>query len=60
MPRLGHKRIENTMIYMQFVNFKSDVYYSTTTTVEGARKLAEDGWQKWGVINGVHVYREPK
>lgn len=61
MQRLGHKRIENTLIYTQLVQFESDQYYSTTaSSVEEAQKLAENGWEKWDVLNGVHIYRKRK
>lgn len=45
MKMLGHRSIQNTLIYTQLVNFESDENYSATaTTVEEARKLVEAGF----------------
>ena len=43
---LGHKRIENTMLYTQLISFGSDEYASAVAkTLEEARKLVEEGFE---------------
>ena len=57
--RLGHRSILNTMVYTQLVDWESDDYATATaTTVDEAKKLA--GWEKWDIIDGVHIYRKRK
>jgi integrase len=59
--RLGHRSILNTMVYTQLVDWESDDYATATaTTVDEAKKLAEAGWEKWDIIDGVHIYRKRK
>jgi hypothetical protein len=42
MKALGHRNIQNTLLYTQLVNFKSDEFHSTTAkTVQEAQKLVE-------------------
>ena len=58
---LGHKSIMNTEIYTRLVVFQEEEYYSATaTTVEEARKLAEDGWSFFCEMDGVKIFRKPK
>jgi integrase len=46
MKRLGHKRIENTLLYTQLVQFESDEYYSATAeNLNDAKKLIEGGFE---------------
>jgi integrase len=44
--RLGHKSIDNTMIYTQLINFESDEYHTgtATTTIE-AENLVQAGFE---------------
>ena len=59
--RLGHRSIPNTMVYTQLVDWESDDYATAmATTVDEAKKLAEAGWEKWDIIDGVHIYRKRK
>jgi integrase/recombinase XerD len=59
--RLGHRSILNTMVYTQLVDWESDDYATATaTTVDEAKRLAEAGWGKWDIIDGVHIYRKRK
>jgi integrase len=59
--RLGHRSILNTMVFSQLVAWESDDYATATaTTVDEAKKLAEAGWEKWDIIDGVHIYRKRK
>jgi len=45
MKLLGHRNIQNTLIYTQLVNFESDEYHSAVAkTVDEARKLVESGF----------------
>ncbi len=46
MKRLGHKRIENTLLYTQLIQFESDEYHSAVAeTTDEARKLIEAGFE---------------
>jgi hypothetical protein len=46
MKMLGHKSIQNTLLYTQLVNFENDDYYSATAkTVKEAQKLVEAGFE---------------
>jgi integrase len=46
MKRLGHKRIENTLLYTQLVQFESDEYHSATAeNLNDAKKLIEGGFE---------------
>jgi integrase len=46
MRRLGHKRIGNTLLYMQLVQFESDDYHSAVAeNVDEAKKLIEVGFE---------------
>jgi hypothetical protein len=61
MKMLGHKNINNTMVYTQLVNFESDNY---TTRISDAfkedRELIEAGFEYVTERNGVKIYRKPK
>jgi len=44
--QLGHKRIENTLVYTHLVSFEGDEYHSAVArTVDEARKLLELGFE---------------
>jgi site-specific recombinase XerC len=46
MKLLGHRSIQNTLIYTQLVNFESDQYHSATAeTTEEAEELVEAGFK---------------
>jgi len=46
MQLLGHRNIQNTLIYTQLVNFESSDYYSATAqTCEEAKQLVEQGFE---------------
>ena len=46
MKLLGHKNINNTLIYTQLIDFESDEYHSAVAcNVEEARKLIEAGFE---------------
>jgi len=46
MKMLGHKNIQNTLLYTQLINFESDDFHSATAqTVQEAQKLVEAGFE---------------
>jgi hypothetical protein len=46
MKILGHKNIQNTLLYTQLITFKNDDFHSATAkTVEDAQKLVEAGFE---------------
>jgi len=58
---LGHKRIENTMLYTQLITFESDEYASAVAkNLEEARKLVEAGFEYVTDIEGVNLFRKRK
>jgi len=61
MKLLGHKSIQNTLLYTQLVNFETDEYHSAVAeTVEEARKLIEAGFEYVCNFNGVRLFRKRK
>ena len=59
--KFGHRSILNTILYRHLVDWKAGEYdTATATTIEDARKLAEDSSEKWDVIDSVHVHRKRK
>ncbi|MEM3773458.1 MAG: site-specific integrase [Candidatus Bathyarchaeia archaeon] len=59
---LGHKNINNTMIYTHLVKMDpEDKFYSATAkSVEEATKLVESGWEYITTFNGVMIFRKRK
>jgi integrase len=63
---LGHKEIDNTLIYIQldqnlFKNVPNDEFIiKAVHTVEEAVKLGEIGFEPFDVVNGVRLYRKRK
>jgi hypothetical protein len=58
---LGHKRIENTMKYISMIHFKDDEFEVTTaTTVEGAKKVLEAGFDYMTEKTCIMLFRRPK
>jgi len=58
---LGHRNINNTLIYTQLVNFESDEYHvRTARTLKGACGLAEAGFQYFTTIENAQVFRKRK
>jgi hypothetical protein len=46
MKILGHRNIQNTLLYTQLISFESDEYNSDTAkTVQEAQKLVEAGFE---------------
>jgi len=62
---LGHKRIENTMIYINleqalFQTANDEFHVKVAETPEEASKLGEAGFEKFDEFDGVHLYRKRK
>jgi integrase len=58
---LGHKKIENTMLYTQLINFESDEYSSAVAkSLEEARKLVEAGFEYVTDMDGCKLFRRRK
>ena len=55
---LGHKNINNTLIYTQLIDFKSEEYdVQVAETVGEAKKLGEAGFELYDTIDRCHLYR---
>jgi hypothetical protein len=58
---LGHKSIQNTLVYTQMVEFKNEEYVSATaSTIEDAKKLVEAGFEYVTEMDGVKLLRKRK
>jgi integrase len=61
MRRLGHKRIENTLIYTQLVQFESDEFHSATTEdIDEDKKLIEAGLEYVCTHENLMLFRKRK
>jgi hypothetical protein len=61
MRMLGHKSIQNTLVYTQMVQFKKEEFASATAnTIEDAQKLVESGFEYVTEIDGVKLFRKRK
>ncbi|MDR2204115.1 MAG: tyrosine-type recombinase/integrase [Nitrososphaerota archaeon] len=61
MKILGHKNIQNTLLYTQLINFESDEYHSATAkTVQEAQKLIETGFEYVCSFDDIKVFRKRK
>jgi hypothetical protein len=61
MNMLGHKNINNTLLYTQLINFESDEYHSAVAeTPEESRKLIEAGFEYVATQEGTLLYRKRK
>ena len=61
MKMLGHRNIQNTLLYIQLVSFEKDHYHSATAkNVEEVQKLVESGFEYVCEVNDVKVFRKPK
>ena len=58
---LGHRAIQNTLIYTRLVNWESDQYTSRTAkTVEEAQELVESGFDYVTDVEGYKLFRKRK
>jgi integrase len=61
MKVLGHRNIQNTLIYTQLINFESNEYHSATAkTIEEATQLIEAGFEYVCKIDNVQLFRKRK
>jgi hypothetical protein len=61
MKVLGHRNIQNTMLYSQLINFESDEFHSATAaTVQEAQKLVEAGFEYVCEFGEVKIFRKRK
>jgi len=59
--QMGHKNLENTLIYTHLVNFQDEEYHArTATTKEEALKLIEAGFEYVTEIEGTKIFRKRK
>jgi integrase len=61
MKMLGHRNIQNTLLYTQLISFENDEFHSATaTTVQDAQKLIEAGFEYVCEFNEVKIFRKRK
>jgi len=61
MKVLGHRSIQNTLIYTQLVNFENNEYYSATAeTIKEGKQLIEAGFEFVCTIDKVQLFRKRK
>jgi hypothetical protein len=61
MKVLGHRNIQNTMLYTQLINFESDEFHSATAAmVQEAQKLVEAGFEYVCEFGEVKIFRKRK
>jgi hypothetical protein len=61
MKLLGHRCIENTLVYTQMVSFENNEYHSIVAkTLEEAQKLVEQGFEFVCQIDGATLFRKRK
>jgi len=61
MNQLGHRRLENTLIYTHLVNFRSDHYTSAVAKdINEAQKLVEPGFEYVTTFDSLVLFRKRK
>jgi integrase len=61
MQQLGHKNIQNTMVYTHLVSFGSEEFHvSIAKNVDDACKLIEQGFEYVTEIEGIKLFRRRK
>ena len=61
MNLLGHRAIQNTLIYTQLVTFEGNEWHSSTAkTVEEAKQLIESGFEYVTTLDGTMLFRKRK
>ena len=60
--KLGHKKIETTLIYTQLVNFNDDEEFHSAVakTLREAQELIANGWEYVTTFNDVMLFRKRK
>lgn len=57
---LGHRNIQNTLVYTHLIDFESNEYITRVTkTVKGARALLEAGFEYITDVAGCKLFRKP-
>jgi hypothetical protein len=58
---LGHRFIENILVYTQLVSFENDQYYSVVAkNIADAQKLVEQGFEFVCQIDEANLFRKRK
>jgi integrase len=61
MQVLGHKNINNTLMYTQLINFEDGDYYcKTAKTLKEDQELVEAGFEFVTERDGIKIYRKRK
>ncbi len=61
MKMLGHRNIQNTLLYTPLISFESDEFFSATAkTVQEAQKLVEAGFEYVCDFSDVKLFRKRK
>jgi integrase len=61
MRMLGHRNIQNTLLYTQLISFESDQFHSATAkTVLDAQKLIEAGFEYVCEFNETKIFKKRK
>jgi hypothetical protein len=65
MAFLGHKKSDNTLLYVQLdeklSKYQDDQFtIKTARNAEEAAKLGEIGFEPFDIIDGMHLYRKRK
>ena len=61
MKMLGHRNIQNTLLYTQLISFESDQFHSATAkTVLDAQKLIEAGFEYVCEFNEIKIFKKRK
>ena len=61
MKMLGHRNIQNTLLYTQLISFQNDDFFSATAkTVQDAQKLVEAGFEYVCEFTDVKIFRKRK
>jgi len=61
MKMLGHKNIQNTLLYTQLISFENDDFHSATAkTVQEIQKLVEAGFEYVCESDEVKIFRKRK
>ena len=61
MKMLGHRNIQNTLLYTQLITFQNDEFHSATAkTVEDAQKLVEAGFEYVCDFGELKLFRRRK
>lgn len=61
MKLLGHRSVQNTLIYTQLVNFETNEYHSATAkSIQEAAQLVEAGFEFVCSIDNIQLFRKRK